>query len=260
MPMPTPIFSPDPINARENEQQDISISRKSRLPNDNRPKVASLLVQLLRTGKAVSYPSNQSQSNSNSSLFVIQSVSSSPDAEAKALLDPLRPIFCCLTLKPDPDYICVPGPISSTLQRGRLCNFFGYMSTFSLTYSVPVASDITWSDDAIYLIQVQVFHKKEPSKVVMKRKNNGWTKAQRGKKLEEYKKFESEKWVQRGLGRFFVESVYERRKRLPECAFEEVITTEERVPAFFQKVDAISLVVECAEHGVKYVCDFWARE
>lgn len=195
--------------------------------------------------------------NGNHSLVVVQSVSTSPEVEA--LLEGLRPVFCCDTLKPRPDYICAPGPISSTLQRGRLCNFVRHM-TDPLRYNIPVASDITWSDDAVYVIQVQVFHKKEPSKNAMKRKNNGWTKAQRGKKLEEYKKVDSGKWIQRGLGRFFVESVYERHKHIPDCAFEEVMATEERIPPLFQKVEAISLVVECPKHGAKYVCDFWARE
>lgn len=134
------------------------------------------------------------------------------------------------------------------------------MSEYSLTNCVPVASsNVKWSKDAEYLVEVHRFNRKDPSKII-KRKNNGWTKAQRGKKVEENKVDMGQKWVERGLGRYFVETVHQRRKRVPEHAFDEVLITEERIPGIFKKVEEIALEVECPKHGVKYVCEFFERE
>lgn len=188
------------------------------------------------------------------------------DTENFPASEPLRPVFCCTSVTPkDENHAYKLGTTSLILQRGRLVNFVDYIAEYSLSSGVPVVDDLAWSERAEYLVKVIRYRQEdapEPSPGLPTRRNRklvlvfgrrGRGKAKLAAKLD---------WQQAAPGRHFVEMRHEKRQRLLDHAFDEVLITEglEDIPGCFEKVEKVTMEAVCPAHsGVKWVCEFWAK-
>ena len=180
--------------------------------------------------------------------------------------EPIRPVFCCTSVKAkDYEYAYKLGSSTSTLQRGRMCNFRNHIAEYSQGKGIPVNEDLHWPERADYLVKVVQYWQTEKSQSSPTRKKRKFSLA---KKIKRLRKGNSSKdkdlvgWKQAAPGRYFIETKHKKGKRRPCHAFDEILITEELegIPACFEKVEEITMEAICPVHSErKWICEFWTK-
>lgn len=180
--------------------------------------------------------------------------------------EPIRPVFCCTYVRAkDAEYAYKLGSTTSTLQRGRMCNFRNHIAEYSQSKGIPVNEDLHWSEGADYLVKVLQYRQTEDSQALPPRKKRKVSPAKNIKRLRKgnYSKDEDlVEWEQAAPGRYFVETKQKKGKRRPCHGFDEILITErlEGIPACFERVEEITMETICPVHSErKWICEFWGK-
>ena len=180
--------------------------------------------------------------------------------------EPIRPVFCCTSVKAkDSEYAYKLGSSTSTLQRGRMCNFRNHIAEYSQGKGIPVNDNLHWPEGADYLVKVVEYRQAKESQASPPRKKSKISPAKTIKRLRKGSCSKDEdlvEWKQAVPGRYFVETKHKKGKRRPCHAFDEVLITEELdgIPACFERVKKINMEVMCPVHsGRKWICEFWTK-